>query len=1155
MTFVCYAKVIRCFFVGLKFLVVEFLLPVIRWISFSLVKMQYLTIFPSRFMGPAVQCLMVVLLLFMPNGSQAMVNSPVEQARELFAEGPLLPPLLRFEHLTADDGLSQDSVIRVFQDRQGFLWLGTQDGLNRYDGYRFTVFRNDSANENSLSHNFVISLAQDAEGMLWVGTLGGGLNRYDPSSGVFARYLHNNDQPGSLSSNTVTALHVDAQGRLWAGTQGGGLNLFDAQANVFRHYRADPTRPDALISDNIASIVSGPDGFLWIGTGGFGVEGEGLDRFDPQTGQATHYRYESDDTNTISSNTISALAVDANGVLWVGTGGYNVQGSGLNRLDTRTGQVTRFLYDAEDPTSLGSNDVMSLMLDTSGALWIGTWGRGVDRLDPNMGSPGFLHYRNDPYDRFSMSSNNIWSIWQDRTGVLWFGAAAGGLNKINPFVQRFQLYRNNPGQPLSLAGNSIGPLVEDLQGNVWVGTYGFGLDRYVPKSATFGHYVNYENNPFNERANTYTALFIDRYGDLWVGTPDGLAQFNPATGIFARYYYVLQQTDDLSTHQVNDLIEDAGGRLWVSTNNGLDWFDRQNQRFIHMEIPEAGPGTDLFLERPDTLWFGTQGTGLFRLDLKTVDLNKVTYTRFQSMDDQLSSLGDNTILHINKDQNGELWFATGRGLDHFDSKTQKFTHYRVEDGLSSNNVYCILVDDQNRLWVSSNAGITRYDPSLAEFRTFDARDGLQGNEFRPRSCLRARDGTMYFGGVSGISAYKPEEIQNNPFPPPVAVTGFRIYNQPVAADLSGKTEIQLAYRQDFVTFEFVALDFHIPQKNELLYKLDGMDKDWVRADFGRYASYTNLPSGSYVFRVRGSNNDGVWNEDAVAIPIYVAAPFWETRWFQICGSIFLILAVFLGIQAYLMNVNVQNRRLEELVTHRTTSLRQANERLQEEIEQREKAEAALAQKAAEEAVIAERSRLARDLHDAVTQTLFSASITAEVLPDLWTVDPGEARRSTEDLRHLTRGALAEMRTLLLELRPAALTQARFEDLLRQLTDAVIGRTRLSVDLNASGQRSFPPDVQVALYRISQEALNNIVKHARATRVCIDLQMSPAGLLLSIRDNGVGFDAAAVRPTSMGMRIMRERAEGIGADLTILSQPGKGTLVEVNWNENKTKELG
>ena len=912
--------------------------------------------------------------------------------------------------------------------------------------------------------------------------------------------------------------------------------------------------PDSLISDYISTILADPSGDLWIGTGGYGNEGGGLDRFNPQTGKTLHYQFIPSDPNTLSSNTISALALDANGFLWVATGGYDLEGRGLNRLDTRSGQVTRFQHDEEDPTSVSSNDLMALMLDKAGTLWIGTWGGGLDRVDRSSSPPRFLHYQHDPYDPYSLGGNNVWSAFQDRTGILWFGSTVGGLNKINPLAQRFHLYRNNPGQPLSLNGNAIGPMLEDAQGNVWVGTLGSGLDRFQPKDASFAHFVVWRDNPLHERANSYNALLEDRDGSIWAGTLAGLAQFDPAIGSFVYYYHDPQDPDSLSSDQVSDLAEDADGRLWLSTQNGLDWFDRQNKRFIHMDIPEAGPGTAIYLDRSKNLWFGTQGKGLFRLDLATVSGSSVEYTWYHNNPDVSESLGDNTILFITMDKMEDLWLATGHGLDRLDAKTQAFQHYRMEDGLVSNNVYCILADDQYRLWVSTNAGISRFDPLQEKFRTFDMRDGLQGREFRPRSCLRTRDGTMYFGGVSGLSAFKPQEIQDNPFPPPVAITGFRIYNEPALVDFSGNTPIRLSYQQDFITFEFVALDYHIPQKNQLLYKLEGIDKDWVKADIGRYASYTNLPGGNYVFRLRGSNNDGVWNEAAVAIPIFVASPFWEEGWFRASVGLVLALIIALGVSAYLENVRMQNRRLEELVQQRTTTLRQTNERLHQEIVQREKVEAALAHKAAEDAVAVERSRLARDLHDAVTQTLFSASLTAEVLPDLWKMNQDEARKSTEDLRQLTRGALAEMRTLLLELRPAALTQARYEDLLRQLTEAVVGRSRVPVELHVSGQRSLPPDVQVALYRIAQETLNNIVKYARASSVCVDLQMSPAGLLLSIRDNGAGFDPATVRPTSMGMRIMRERAEGIGADLTILSAAGKGTLVEVSWNEIKVKEL-
>ncbi len=1086
--------------------------------------------------------------------SDAHIESPASWGPALQENASPLPELLRFEHINNQDGLSQETVFFIQQDRQGFLWVGTQGGLNRYDGNRFTVFRNNPADSNSISHDVVLCMQEDADGMLWFGTWGGGLNRYDPRTGLFTRYRHAPLVPTSLSNDTVTALAQDSSGRLWVGTLGGGVNILNPPTGEFRHYRADINDADALASDYISAILPDPSGKVWIGTGSLGVDGRGLDRFDPRTGKAIHYQFKPYDPNSLSSDTVSALALDANGMLWVATGGYNLQGRGLNRLDTSTGEVTRYQHNLYYSNSLASNDLMSLYIDRSGTLWIGTWGSGLDRLDTRAKTPSFLHYLHDPYDLYSLSGNNIWSIFEDRTGVLWFGSTIGGLNKVNPLAQRFHLYRNNPAQPKSLAGNAVGPMLEDRAGNLWVGTLGAGLDRFNREDGSFTHFQTAHYHARYQQTNTYSALMEDHTGTIWVGTQAGLARFDPASGGFAYYYHDAVNPASLSSDQVTDLAEDASGRLWVSTDAGLDWFDRDSKQFIHMAIPGAGPGTDLFIDRSGKMWLGTMGTGVFELDINRVAGTSMPFTWYRNIPDQPETLSDNTIVDIYSDSQGVLWFATGRGLDNFDAQNQEFIHYRVENGLASNSVFCTVEDDQGRLWISTNSGITRFDRKNGQFRTFDARDGLQGSEFSARSCMRSKTGEMYFGGTSGLSAFQPDEIQDNPYPPPVAVTSFRIYNQPAAVDLSGNTPISLSYQQDFITFEFVALDFHIPQKNQLAYRLDGFDKDWVKADIGHYASYTNLSGGSYVFRVRGSNNDGVWNEQEVAIPIQVATPFWETNWFRVMGVILFALIVVLGVRAYLMNIRVQNRRLEELVELRTTTLRQTNERLHQEIVQREKVEAALAQKAAEEAVAAERSRLARDLHDAVTQTLFSASLTAEVLPDLWQVNPDEAQRSTEDLRQLTRGALAEMRTLLLELRPAALTQARYEDLLRQLTDAVIGRARLPVELRITGQRSLPPEVQVALYRIAQETLNNIVKYAKATRVCIDLQMSQAGLLLSMQDDGVGFDTAGVRPTSLGMRIMRERAEGIGADLSILSTPGKGTLVEVAWNDRKTKEL-
>jgi PAS domain S-box-containing protein len=653
-----------------------------------------------------------------------------------------------------------------------------------------------------------------------------------------------------------------------------------------------------------------------------------------------------------------------------------------------------------------------------------------------------------------------------------------------------------------------------------------------------------------------------------------------------------------------------------------------------------------------------------------------------------------------------------------------FTRFGLKDGLPNEIIMGILEDDQGHLWISTGNGLARFTPATLAFKNFDIRDGLQSNEFNSMAFYRDRQGLLYFGGVDGFNVIDPAQIQDNQQPPAVVVTSFRIFNEPAQVDLSGASRLVVPYWQNFIAFEFSAFDYYAPQKIQYAYKLEGFDTDWVQAGTRRYASYTNLPGGDYIFHVKAANSDGVWNDTGISIPLTVTPPIWQNWWFQVGGLVLFVSLLVFGYSWRLRNIQTQTwnlevqvaqrtdelrrsnellaqeilqrqraeealarraeeelqvsearfravfdsaaigigilsleqevvdanpamcrllglpreqviglksaqathpddwaessrlfeellsgqrdsylverrylrkngdafwaqvtmslvrgsdgqprflvgmvidideqkgaqeklelqereyrQHLEERVQERTLELSQTNEQLQQEMEQRRRAEDALTRKAAEEAVAAERTRLAHDLHDAVTQTLFSASLIAEVIPDLWKLNPEEALKSTDELRQLTRGALAEMRTLLLELRPAALTQTRFQDLLKQLTEALIGRTRLPITLSVEGDRRLPPEVQVALYRIAQESLNNIIKYARATQVNVSIAQSPAGIHMEIIDNGLGFDQATAKPTSLGLRIMRERAEAIGAEWCINSTPGNGTRVSVTW---------
>jgi signal transduction histidine kinase/ligand-binding sensor domain-containing protein len=1067
---------------------------------------------------------------------------------------PYAPPTsMRFETLSLEEGLSQNAVLDILQDHQGYLWVATQDGLNRYDGYSFTVYKHDPDDENSLSLNSVLQLYEDDDGMIWIGTWGGGLNRLDPQTDNITRFRHDPADPNSLSNDLVAAIWEDAHGYLWLGTMGGGLSRLDRSTGRFTNFRHDPQNSASLASDYVSAIYEDAAGKLWLGTGGFGTPGAGLDYFDPLTGHFIHYRHEPGDATSLSSDTIAALYPDTGGKLWVATGGFSLAGAGLNLFDPATGTATRFLHDLSDPDSLSSNNVMSIYTDSQGQTWFGTWGGGLELLQRNASGVRFVHHRNDPFRTDSLSADIVWPIVEDRSGVLWVGTVNGGLNKINPEMQRFGLYRNRPDDPNSLSFNVIGGFYEDRQGGLWVGTWGGGLNLFDRTAGKFTRYVHDPNDPTSLIEDTASAIYEDANGAIWVGTFAGLEKLDRLTGQFTHYRHNAVEASSLVNDSVYSLLPAEGGKLWVGTLGGLDLFDPATGVFTHFRYDPADPTslpddqiTELYLSPGGVLWIGTWHGGMAYLDPQAWAQGEARFVRFAHDPANPTSLSDNGVWAIHEDQFGAIWVGTQVGLNRLDPQTGKFTHFMEKDGLPNSSITCIQEDDSGNLWMSTNNGLVRLNPTLMRFRTYDASHGLQSNEFNSGACLRSRNGEMYYGGVRGFNVFRPENIQDNASAPPVVLSGFRIFNHPVAIDLSGGTPIDLEHQENFIAFEFAALDFHAPYKNRYAYRLEGFDPDWVEAGDRRYANYTNLPAGDYVFRVRGSNNDGVWNEAGVALPLRVAPPLWQTWWFRTAALLLIAALLAGGYRWRVHQVRVQNRKLVQTVEQQTAELRR-------EMEQRRQAEDALAHKAADEAVAAERTRLARDLHDAVTQTLFSASLIAEVLPDLYAADLQAGRQSTEELRQLTRGALAEMRTLLLELRPSAVTQARLEDLIRQLIEATTGRARLPVQYHVDGQRPVPDDVKIAIYRIAQEALNNIVKYAKAHQVTVDLRQHQLGVRLTVSDDGIGFDPAAVGVGHLGQKIMRERAESIGARLAVHSEAGEGAVVTVIWLDPECKE--
>jgi signal transduction histidine kinase/ligand-binding sensor domain-containing protein len=968
------------------------------------------------------------------------------------------------------------------------MWIGTQDGLNRYDGYEFAVYRHDPDDPYSLRDDFIESIYEDRSGDLWIGTQDGWLERYDRENDGFTHY--------QISSH-VYAIHEDRAGMFWVGTKDPGLLRFDR----------DSGETEIVWSGlDFASIIEDQAGGLWVAS-----PEEGVGRYDRPNDRFTVFEPE---------YPAHAILEDRAGALWLAT-----WGGGLGRFDRETEQFSYLLHDPNDRNSINNDYVSSIYEGVAGVLWLGFNGSGLDRFDREIVSDGrrFAHYQHDPSDPHSLSTDSITAVVEDRSGALWVGhEAGGGLSKLAAGSERFGHYRHVPDDPNSLSGDEVTSLFEDQEGALWIGTFS-GLDRW---QWTTGQWENYRHDPGDRGSLAHDdvrSVYVDQANVLWVGTEGGLD----------RYDRRKEQFVHIGSPVVMWMHEGASGTFWLATKSGLFTLNRDTEE---LELVTEGYAWKImvFEDQSGVVWVGSSGDGLERFDPTSGE-----WRHYENDPNVAQSLSNDFVETIHEDQAGALWIGTRAGLNRFDQDTETFTQYWVRDGLPHNAVVGILEDESGRLWLSTGAGLSRFDPRAETFRNYDARDGLQGDSYWRNSYHQNRSGEMFFGGENGFNAFYAEQITDNPYVPPVIISAFSLFNQMVSTNLSPNEQITLTHEDNFCSFDFAALDYNNPEKSQYAYMMEGVDEDWVEAGNRRHADYPNLRPGDYVFRVKGSNNDGVWNEEGTSVHITIKPPFWGTWWFRGLLLLALIGGAFGAYRLRVRSVEARSRELEVQVEERTAEL-------QQEVEQRLRVEEALRKSEMEKAVTAERSRLARELHDAVTQTLFSASLIAEVLPRLWAKDPERGRRQLDEVRLLTRGALAEMRSLLLELRPEALAKAKMDDLLRQLGRAMTGRTGVPVSVSADVQCPLPAEVQISLYRIAQEALSNAAKHAEASHVDVHFQCDAGQATLSIHDDGQGFDLDNIPPGQFGLGIMEERASAIGADLEIESQPGHGTQISVVW---------
>lgn len=815
------------------------------------------------------------------------------------------PRSAEFSVISLEQGLSQGSVRAIVQDRLGFMWFGSQDGLNRYDGNNITIYRHNEEEPASLSNNFILAIALDSTGQLWIGTRDG-VSRMDPVTRKFTVFRPDSSHPANgVAGRLCQAIHVDPDGSIWVGTSDGGASRFDPVTRRFTTLR-DPTTASNVGLNDVRAIYRDHHGTLWLGTAA------GLAHVDLKQRTIVAAGAYIAPNLPPSSSGVNSLYEDRYGVLHAGT-----SGAGLIRIERIPGRPAHLVHE---PVNVGNFTIQSMLEDSHGTLWVAVFGRGLEHLDRPAGKFRMTYV--DPHS--PKAGVSTWTLYNDASSVLWVGSIGSGVARRKN--DRFGLMRSNPEDPETLSSPIMQGMMGGPDGKLWIGTPS-GLNELDPVTGVIRSYRHDPGNPHSLSNNWVFTVYVGDDGIVWVGTWDGgIDLFNPRTGTFSYLHARRGDPTTIPSDAIRVLKKDHSGTMWVLTyDHGLGLLDPKTRRSVNYRHDPndpyslSGDETQSFLQtRGGTVWVGTVGSGLNRFD--------AAHKRFIPYHHHVgepTSLSQDDVRYLYQDLAGTVWIGTTAGLDRMDDTVGNgsFTHFTVADGLPNAVVYTILESPRGVLWLSTNNGLSRFDTRTKKFRNYNVYDGLQSNEFNTASGYAAPDGKLYFGGLYGLNGFYPDSIRDNPRAPPVQITEFRRFDHPEDLRRTMRhNQLVLSYRDNFISFDFAALSFLSPEKNRYAYRLEGFDPRWIDATARRSATYTNLPPGSYTFRVKAANNDGIWNEAGAAVPIVVTPPYWATRWFRTLALLTLLASIAAWYKWRVRSIEEHNRVLEETVLARTAEI-------------------------------------------------------------------------------------------------------------------------------------------------------------------------------------------------------------------------------------------
>lgn len=996
----------------------------------------------------------------------------------------------------------------ILEDSFGFIWIGTQQGLLKYDGYNYRLYDQKPFDTTSLSTNWITTLKEDKDGNLWVGTWGGGLNYFNQRTEKFVHYTGNKNQTIDISKSNISIIIVNDDESLWVGTQDQGLLHINFDSNGYADYKkytlsGDIEYENKTWNNSILTLFKDHNGKLWIGT-----RTKGLQFLDPLTDEIKEFVSGPQNPYSISNNTVSSICEDASCNLWIGTGYWMTpNGKGLYKLNLKTEKIVHFEHNNIDSFSLCSNNISSLLISKDSIMWIGT-------IDDEVNSITLSEMLFNPEPHFTHHSGSfgiyVTSIYEDRLGNIWFSSYGGGVFKYsahqNPFIW-YRPIRENTNLQSKL---DIFMIYEDRLGKIWFGFIAKGLYCYDQQTGQFTHY---QEIPVYSGfvSNWITGMCEDNKGFYWFSTiASGLFRLNPTTGTYN--HFLANPKNDLSlvSNNITRILSNATGDIYVLTqNSGLQLFDVDENRFYQIDIDTNSIADEeifgFYEDNSGTLWIGTWNNGLYAVKIK--DHKLINLEHFVHDPSDSNSISNNFIACIIRPQVIDtlaIWVATGNGLNRLDLTSKKFTHLYIKDGLPSNTPMNILEDNKGDIWCAFSSGMAVYNINTSQIRTFGKEDGLPFIAFNGRyqNAVKKSDGQLIFGGTGEAVGFYPEQLKNNSYIPPVYLTDFSIFQKSVELDtaIQFKKSLTLSYTQNVFSFKFAALNYTNSGKNQYAYIMEGFLDDWTYIGTQRTASFTNLDPGKYTFKIKASNNDGIWNEEGTSISIIILPPWWQTWWFRSIAIIFLVGLVY-AIYRYRINRLLEMERM--------------------------------------------RVQIATDLHDDVGASLTKIAVHSEIIQS--TEDRKKITTSSAKIGNMSREIITSLSDIIWSIDARNDKVGDLIDRMRDYLETVFPPGSISTDFQTQGlvfENNIDQTMRQNIYLIFKEAINNAAKHSCATKVNIHMTNGDAKFKLEICDNGKGIELNEKSSGYHGLQNMKLRAERIRGELKIENKNGTRIILTV-----------